>query len=327
MIYPWHQAVWQQLCDYHARDRLAHAILLSGEPAMGKQDFAQAFAAYLLCSSPQQQEPCGQCHNCRLLAAGNHPDFVQLSPQENSKTIKVDEIRAFVSALAMTPQIANRRVTVIAPAQAMNRAAANSLLKTLEEPNAENYILLVSDAPWELPATIRSRCQQMVLPSPIETEAVAWLNQQAAGVDWSGYLQAAQGSPLLALQLYNNQGLALYRREQQRFAALLLRRESPLHAAAVWAQDASGAVHEWIFRWLLDLVRAREAGPAAMQDQHLATQLTDLIPALNSAKLQHALHAFLRMQRGLRQRNLNLHMHYDAFAVSLSGVVAQEYNQ
>jgi len=321
-IYPWHQQLWLQLCDYHARHRLAHALLLSGSPAIGKLAFAAQLAQYLLCAAPVEHAPCGQCHSCHLLAAGNHPDLIAIRPQENSKTIKVDEIRAFVAAVTMTPQIATRRVVIIEPAQAMNRAAANSLLKTLEEPNPENYILLVSDAPWELPATIRSRCQQIVMPVPTEQDSLAWLKQQAPSEDWPAYLRAMQGLPLDALALQQSQGLDLYQQEKHRFAALLKGQESAINAGAIWAQDNSGYLQDWLFRWLLDLARAVQGGQQTMQDRDLSRWLEDLIPRLNSAKLHALLDGFLKMQRGMRQRNLNSQMHYDAFAVQLQEITA-----
>jgi DNA polymerase-3 subunit delta' len=319
-LYPWHFQLWQQLCDYHARDRLAHALLFSGPPAIGKLAFAEQLAEFLLCATPVNHAPCGQCHSCHLLAAGNHPDLIVIRPQENSKTIKVDEIRTFVAAVTMTPQIAARRAVIIEPAQAMNRSAANSLLKTLEEPNPENYIVLVSDAPWELPATIRSRCQQVVMPLPAEQASLAWLNQQEARNDWTVYLRAMQGAPLDALALQQSQGLAHYQAEKRRFASLLQGQESALSASAIWAQDSSGYLHDWLFRWLLDLARAVQGGQQTIQDPDLSSWLGDLIPRINSVKLHALLDAFLAMQRGMRQRNLNSQMHYDAFAVQLQEI-------
>ena len=316
-LLPWHANQWQQLAASEANERLPHALLLEGPAATGKRQFADAFAQYLLCSEPHAGSACGKCHSCQLVAVGNHPDLVLLQPEEPGKAIKVDDIRAFVAGATLTPQIARRRVTLITPAEAMNQAAANSLLKTLEEPNQENHILLISHAPWDLPATIRSRCQRVSMSLPDREVAVSWLNSQQATGDWPEVLDCVQGAPLKALEFYQQQGLDRYRNEKRRFASLIAGRVNAVEVGAAWSKDDTGLLADWIYRWTIELIRAHESNGGASRDDELQAMLKDLIPRLDSARLFTIIDRFSMLQRGIRIRNLNAQMQYEALATEL----------
>lgn len=164
-----HREVWDALQSAAQGGRLGHAILLHGEGGWHKLQLAQALAAALLCQRGQFPA-CGECHSCRLLAVGNHPDFVHVAPVESSQ-IRVDQIRELSAQMALRPQLSPRQIALIEPAERMNAAAANALLKTLEEPAADTHLLLVSARRGALPATIRSRCQQWRLGAAVASQA------------------------------------------------------------------------------------------------------------------------------------------------------------
>lgn len=160
---PWHAEAWRRFADALARGQLAHGLLLHGEGGLHKRALARTMAAALLCSARGADGmACGQCRGCVLLRAGNHPDLVEVMPVDSAQ-IKVDQIRELSERLSKRPQIAAVQVAVIEPAERMNVAAANALLKTLEEPAGDTYLILVSDRIGRLPATIRSRCQRIAL--------------------------------------------------------------------------------------------------------------------------------------------------------------------
>lgn len=162
-ILPWHWAAWQRFSAAQSESRLAHALLIHGAGGLHKRLLAEQMAAALLCSSPDEDtRACGHCRQCSLFAAGNHPDYAPVT-LEDSAVIKIDQIRALSARLSMRPQMAQRQVALIVPAERMNTAAANALLKTLEEPAADTHLLLLAERPGQLPATIRSRCQAMPL--------------------------------------------------------------------------------------------------------------------------------------------------------------------
>ena len=158
--YPWHQDNWEKINRLRQTDRMPHALLLTGNAGLAKSDFALRLIQSSLCSEPDVSgDSCGHCHNCNLLSAGSHPDFVCIDP-ENDVEIKVDDIRAYTNKEGLKPQIAARKLLLINRIERMNRSSFNSFLKTLEEPVASSRIILTTNKLGALPATIRSRCQR-----------------------------------------------------------------------------------------------------------------------------------------------------------------------
>src|SRR3990167_5981854 len=166
--------------NQYQQARFPHALLCLGPTGLGKVNFAKTLAMTLLCDI-EKPAACGQCRSCLLFQAGNHPDFYELSPEAKSKSIKIDQVRELIAALSQTSSRPRGQVALIHPAELMNRACSNALLKTLEEPSGSVVILLVANQFGALPATIVSRCQRLVFtPPPIE-QATLWLQQQLPG--------------------------------------------------------------------------------------------------------------------------------------------------
>lgn len=261
---PWHVEAWQRLQQRRRRESLPHALLLSGPAGLGKRDFLRRFVQGLLCQQSEDGEPCGVCRSCRLLAAGTHPDVIAVSQglrkDGTPRTeIVVEQIRELCARLAMASQFGGWQVALLDPADAMNAAAANALLKTLEEPTPQTLIALVADAPWRLPATIRSRCQRIDFSLPPSAQALAWLQDQ--GVQAAAQaLAAAGGNPGLALT-WATQG-ALERREAVRgdLAALAAGRTTPLPVARRWQEDEPAQRLWFAAQAAADEARARAAG-------------------------------------------------------------------
>ncbi|MGY3039081.1 DNA polymerase-3 subunit delta' [Rhodanobacter sp. TND4EL1] len=269
-ILPWQVAHWDRLQASRQRGALAHALLLCGAAGLDKRAFAQQFVQGLLCSAPAGGEPCRHCRSCLLIAAGSHPDVVSLTfglrkDGVQRSEIVVDQIRELSARLAMNSQFGGWQVATIDPADAMNPAAANALLKTLEEPAAQTMLILLADAPWRLPQTIRSRCQRVEFQLPAEADALAWL--QAEGVRHPAEaLAAAAGNPGLA-QAWAREG-ALERRHEVRkdLAALAAGRGQPTEVVKRWL-DSEPTQRLWFAaQATADEVRARStsaAGPLA----------------------------------------------------------------
>jgi DNA polymerase-3 subunit delta' len=197
---PWQLDVWRQFEQLLLNQRLGHANLISGEPGIGKQHFASAFTARLLCAAPVDDHACGHCHACEVLQAGSHPDFMLLEPAEGSQVISVDDVRQLTKFVAHTPQLGENKVVMIRPAEALNLSAANALLKSLEEPQNNTYFLLLSEAIGRLPATIRSRCQIHQFVQPESAIALSWLNASGEQVYTEQDLARVNGRPFLLLQ-------------------------------------------------------------------------------------------------------------------------------
>ena len=210
-MYTWLEDSWQQLNQARLQGRLPHALLIKGQDGVGKQALALQTAAALLCEQPDTDgNACGRCSACGWLQAGTHPDLFQLEPEEAGKAIKVDQIRELGGKLAMTSHGGHHKVAIIRPAEAMNVNAANSLLKTLEEPAADTLILLLSAAPGRLPATVRSRCQQLAVATPATPLAQQWLQDEGLSADDAlCYLELANGAPLRARDMAGADSAAL----------------------------------------------------------------------------------------------------------------------
>ncbi len=165
--YTWQVQQWQRMNAARQQQRLHHALLLNGIRGLGLEAFAQELARGLLCEQPGEEGgACGQCKSCLLYAAGSHPDIVQIRPEEDSRVIKIDAIRELTGFMELKAQYGRYRIAIIDPAEAMNRNAANSLLKTLEEPPEQAIIILVNNDYMRLPVTIRSRCQRLIFTPP-----------------------------------------------------------------------------------------------------------------------------------------------------------------
>lgn len=282
MIYPWQHDDWDRL--QRLRAQWPHALLLHGQAGIGKLRFAQHLAQGMLCEAPTPSgEPCGQCAACNWFVQGNHPDYRPLLPEalagealgaqagggeekadsdEGKKTrtlskeIKIEQVRGLLDFCGVGAHRGGARVVLVYPADALNAASANALLKTLEEPPAGVMFLLVSARVDRLLPTIISRCRQWPMSSPSADKAQAWLTQQ--GVPDAGALLAeAGGAPLSALALAADENRAL--------------RDFTLKQLAAGPQCDAFACGEalqklpvpivlgWLQRWLYDLIAERAA--------------------------------------------------------------------
>lgn len=205
-LLPWHADIYKRLCDLDKEQKLAHAYLLEGAEGLGKLTLVKHFAHYLLCQSPKEQQPCLECHACHLIAAGSHPDLKLLIPEE-TRNIKIDQIRETLSFMSNTALRGGRKVIIIAPAEAMNNNASNALLKALEEPTAGTLLLLVSHQPALLMATIKSRCQKLSFACPDANVAIDWLQSKNISGPAEILLKLANGAPLKALHLADEDAL------------------------------------------------------------------------------------------------------------------------
>lgn len=250
-LFPWQQVMWQQLT---ANNQFAHAYLFYGNQGIGKRQFIEHFAAFLLCQKPQQQA-CGVCASCRLLAAQTHPDFFHLAPEEEGKSIVIGQVRELVADLAQTAQQGGHQVVIVEPAEAMTIGASNALLKNLEEPSGSTVFLLVSDQISFLLPTIKSRCVLQKCTVPDSQQAFEWLEATKPDVqekDLHAVLALAGGSPLKALSLLEQGALAHYELVVDGVKKFFKQQTTASDLALAWAKIPQ----EWLINWFADWTQA-----------------------------------------------------------------------
>lgn len=261
MILPWHRQHWEHLRSYIAQQRIPQALLITGNKGLGKQQLANRFAEALLCAAPQNDSTaCGHCTSCVLINAETHPDFIQLQPEEPGKGITIGQVRSLITRLTLKPQFESHRVVIINPADKMNNAATNAFLKCLEEPTERTLLILISEKPARLPATIISRCQKLPVAAPDKESVIDWLAKTLqcnaeTHKTLRNNVALAQGAPLLALDYANDETLTLRNECFNAWVALAKRLKSPVVIAEDWQKLPASPLMFWMTSWVIDLIK------------------------------------------------------------------------
>jgi DNA polymerase-3 subunit delta' len=179
--------------------RLPHALLIHDTAGGGGDWLANWAASVALCLSPDEA-PCSKCAGCTRVASDQHPDLVRVVPTEDSKQLRIEQVRELAQELALTSHQGGYKVGILSPADSMNRFAANALLKTLEEPPPRTLLILVAAQPSRLPATILSRCQKLKVRAPTRAESLEWLQATKGAGDWNGVLDVLGDAPFAAAE-------------------------------------------------------------------------------------------------------------------------------
>lgn len=284
---PWQQRTFTRALEARSAGRLPHALLICGPELLGKRALAEALAQALVCTAPTSLgDACGACNACRMFVSRyqrdpvetrpddsrahpdghpGHPDvrFISFalneksSPKKMYQELVIEQIREISAWLVLSPQTDRGKVVLIDPAHLLTTAAANALLKTLEEPIPGRYLILVSDQPHRLPATIRSRCQRLEVKLPPREEARAWLLADGTAARQADEaLAASLGHPGLARRELQEQGAVLRTSVAKDLVALAAARERAAVVAQRWIEDrpaqrlqiAAGSVRDFAAR-------------------------------------------------------------------------------
>ncbi len=208
--YPWFAQQWTDLQRVAESGRLGHALLFSGREFVGAEDLARDFARQMLCeASLTTPRPCHSCRGCTLFESGNHPDFKAVSPVEEGKAILIDQVRELTAFYTLKSHYEGAKIALIYPADAMNRAAANAILKILEEPPSGAILLLVAHRFSAIPMTVRSRCVRIPCEQIDANAAAQWLKHElpeATDDLVSSLLSESGGAPLQARRIAAEEG-------------------------------------------------------------------------------------------------------------------------
>jgi DNA polymerase III subunit delta' len=287
-LYPWQTAIWTQL--NRDKTRLPHALLLHGRAGIGKFEFAISLSQALLCPTPTTTHiGCGQCASCNWFSESAHPDFKLLTPEQDAEpdettatskktkkktNISVAQIRDLSEFLTKSShQSTGLKIVLLHPAETLNLASANALLKMLEEPSAGVIFILLTHHIQRLLPTILSRCQKISMPVPSEREATTWLSSQKVE-QASAQLAYFEGSPLKVLQ---EQAQYLQMKDIWRSLALGKKISPFMVAQALLSANSlssNGAMEASIVamqKWIYDIVSCRFTGQARYHPHLLST--------------------------------------------------------
>jgi len=323
-----HKAQKRELRRLLAGGRLPHALLFSGPEGVGKGLAARLVAAAVLCREPSEGAPCGVCPSCRALAAGGHPDYYELQPEvrgKGTRTIRIEAIRELTELAARYPVLSDRRVLLIDSAETMNEAAANSLLKTLEEPPGQVTFILLTSARSSLLDTIVSRCMPlsfgMLLPEEMQPLLV---ERGLTAAEAEEVAALADGSVGRALALYAGGGLAR-RDEVLAFLGQLHR----LDMEEIWrrSEEMGGWEREAVSEWLLCLnmllrdmlVLHEDGGSPLLYHGGPREELAALLTLHSERRLLGLLACVRELMRRLTA-NVNLRLQLEGFFIQLRDI-------
>ncbi|EPF83481.1 DNA polymerase III subunit delta' [Acinetobacter gyllenbergii] len=258
VIYPWHAQTWELLTTRFPE--LGHGLLFYGKKGCAKQEFAERFVAWVLCLNKQAQRACGECTSCQWLKSDTHPNYVHITTDEDNKKqnakIKIEKIRDLLPFVQQTGE--GWRVVVIEPAEALNTASANALLKTLEEPGEKVVLILLADHYLKLPATIRSRLQHFALDRLTIQEAQTFVQQQIPEINAeqvSLLLNLANDMPLTAIEIEKSEWLQKRALFLNDWFKLVAEKNMPLNYSNKWSKELNFSELITMFEYLLgDLI-------------------------------------------------------------------------
>ncbi len=300
---PWLAPQIDQLRRARAAQRFPTGLLIHDERGSGGEVLARFAAQLALCR--EAQAPCGRCRDCRMFAAAQHPDFIELHPIEDSKYIRVEQVRELTEQLVLTAHAGGATAVLISPADSMNANAANALLKSLEEPRAGVTLILVSAAPSRMPATILSRCLRLRIATPAREASVAWLTQVRGGGPWATVLEVLGDAPFEALQA-DAAAVAQLKAETERSLSDALggRMDIPATAERWGRSDTLGLRLACLETWITARIDGAVGAQRQSSELRSSTHLPESASDMNIAVLLRLLDGIYELRR-LRLTSIN----------------------
>lgn len=296
----WTQGITSQVSASLAGQRLPHALMLVGRVGDGLSLLGDYLRRGLLCKQPGI-EACGQCKSCLLVTAGAHPDSRVLQPEGKSLTIKVDQIRGIADFMHETPQQGGNKVIRLMHSEKMNTAAANAVLKMLEEPTPNTYLILESTSLSRMLPTVRSRCRLYKLEQPGPSDARQWLTDN--GLERPDQrLAMADGAPLAATRV-SDEAIEQWNRQVSCF---LQERNFTILASFIQQQEPETLLNQTLL-WVDAAIRRlnRQLAPVPEPDEELVRALQGL-PMVSLFRFRDYI---VHLKQGLQQQaNLNQQM-------------------
>lgn len=273
----------ETLAAAHQAGRLPHALLLHEAPGAGGDWLAKWVARLVLCRGAGA--PCGACPGCHRVSTAQHPDLLVLQPIEDSRQIRIEQVRELSEELSLTAHQGSYKVAIISPADSLNRFAANALLKTLEEPPPRTLLMLVVTQPSRLPATILSRCQRIRIRAPARQEAISWLESTRGSGDWNAVLETLGDAPMLAAEVDPEAVVQVGVEVRRTLEETAAGGGDPVGTADRWARADLPLRLQCIENWLTERIRAHCASDGFLTKVGAAPYLPRPAAVLNTGEL------------------------------------------
>lgn len=327
-VFPWHESEFNRLLA--ARRVLPHALLIHGRQGIGKLTFARSLAQALLCEqSMASGRACNRCAACNWFNSSSHPDFRLIEPdslaesadaeeggeKRGGQRIRIEQIRELPDFINISSHRGGPKVILLHPAESLNVNAANALLKSLEEPPAGTYFLLVAHRIHFLLPTIKSRCGQFALPAPEPRAAIEWLSSQ--GVKDPELALAQTGdAPLLAQQLTEQ----MYWEQRQHFLKRISDREFDALSLAEQIRDYPVPhIVSWLQKWTYDLVLDKILGKVRYNPDYKG-ELDRLAAGIERLSALRFHRETIRLQRVI-DHPLNARLLFEQLLIDYAGLV------
>ena len=288
--YPWLRPHFDQLIASYQAGRGHHALLIQALPGMGEDALIYAITRFLMCQQPQGQKSCGKCRGCQLMQAGTHPDYYRLEPEKGKSTLGIDAVRDVSEKLYEHARLGGAKVVWLSDASLLTEAAANALLKTLEEPPEKTWFFLSCRDPGRLLATLRSRCRLHHLAVPQETWALSWLQREVTVSQESALaaLRLCSGAPAAALELLQKEAWS-HRMQLCSAVEQALNSRDWLGVLSVLNHDQAPVRLHWLVSLLLDAMKLQQ-GATLVSNVDVWPLVNTLANALPGATLRAIVH-------------------------------------
>lgn len=289
--YPWLNSYYYQLVQYYDTDRAHHALLLHSAPGNGPATLAYALSCWLLCQRRNGNTVCDTCHSCRLMLAGNHPDYYCLTPEKNNKHLGIEPVRHVIEKLETHAHCGGAKVIWIAHANLLSEAAVSALLKTLEEPSARTYFILVFRKPSKILATLRSRCLYWPLDNPDEEFSMQWLSCHAPGnqIEHLTALRLNNGEPITAKELLKQERWTQRGTLCSTLSDAFRKKDMLLLLPVLNLKYVEDRIH-WLCTLLLDAIKYKEGAFRYIINQDQKQLIHQLISNFSSISLLSIMH-------------------------------------
>ena len=252
--YPW----FKEHINLLNKKNYSHSYLIGGKQGLAKEVFAEVFSQSLLCAVSEEFQPCGNCNSCRLFKSESNPDFHQIVKEEGKSFISLNQVKEIQSKIYTTSFLGNSKVFLIKSAETITREASDSLLKSLEEPPANTYFILVSNSPHNISITIKSRCREISIKQPSVNHLKDWsINKNYNFNEFSKALKLTSGNILKASAHLDDDVLTHRKAFIEELGSLIKRGDNLLELSASWSKKSPELIInlEWMSMLLMDAIR------------------------------------------------------------------------